>query len=246
MAVSVLGLAGRRENRPLRAFPPDSAQGGRAQRELGRTGPDRPIQASPAPGRVYGGACAGQHLWLALRLGSTTLPWEAKCRPTWRTTRLPRAEDGSMPVGPRALCSANRRPGDRRIARSSSRQEFDRPWRIGPPQHRLLWSQQPDAALRCQQPAGSALPTKQANAGGGGSSRGRSNWPDAGWIARCVDPQGALFALQECPGSHRHRAVSASGSRVVRQVGRHCSQGRVVAAQSRSASHRCLSALAPP
>ncbi|MGY3604940.1 MULTISPECIES: VOC family protein [unclassified Bradyrhizobium] len=68
---------------------------------------------------------------------------------------------------------------------------------------------------------------KRVNAGGGRVLQGPIELPDGCWIARCVDPQGALFALQ---GARGHVAERPSASEVAWSAkwGGVVSQGRMV------------------
>ncbi|WP_249151245.1 VOC family protein [Bradyrhizobium liaoningense] len=69
--------------------------------------------------------------------------------------------------------------------------------------------------------------TGQVNAGGGRVLQGPIELPDGCWIARCVDPQGALFALQ---GTRGERAERSPASEVVWSArwGDIASRGRMV------------------
>ncbi|KJC53710.1 glyoxalase [Bradyrhizobium sp. LTSP849] len=70
--------------------------------------------------------------------------------------------------------------------------------------------------------------TKQVNAGGGRILQGPLELPDGCWIARCVDPQGALFALQGARGPAGIEPASASEVGWSAKWGGIASQGRVV------------------
>jgi len=70
--------------------------------------------------------------------------------------------------------------------------------------------------------------TKQVNAGGGRILQGPIELPDGCWIARCVDPQGALFALQSARGPTGIEPSSTSEVGWSAKWGGIASQGRVV------------------
>lgn len=70
--------------------------------------------------------------------------------------------------------------------------------------------------------------TKQVNAGGGRILQGPIELPDGCWIARCVDPQGALFALQGARGQAGIEPSSASEVGWSAKWGDVASQGRIV------------------
>lgn len=70
--------------------------------------------------------------------------------------------------------------------------------------------------------------TKQVNAGGGRVLQGPIELPDGCWIARCVDPQGALFALQGARGPTGIEPSSASEIGWSAKWGGTASQGRMV------------------
>jgi predicted enzyme related to lactoylglutathione lyase len=70
--------------------------------------------------------------------------------------------------------------------------------------------------------------TKRVNAGGGRILQGPIELPDGCWIARCVDPQGALFALQSARGQAGIEPSSASEIGWSAKWGGIASQGRVV------------------
>lgn len=69
---------------------------------------------------------------------------------------------------------------------------------------------------------------KQVNAGGGRILQGPIELPDGCWIARCVDPQGALFALQGTRGPAGIAPSSASEITWSAKWGETESQGRMV------------------
>jgi len=68
---------------------------------------------------------------------------------------------------------------------------------------------------------------RRVRTGGGRVLQEPIELPDGGWIVRCVDPQGALFALQ---GAWDHKAVERSGSEVSwsSEWGGIASRGRMV------------------
>ena len=70
--------------------------------------------------------------------------------------------------------------------------------------------------------------TAQVNAGGGRILQGPIDLPDGCWIARCVDPQGALFALQGPRGPAGIEPSSASEIAWSAKWGGTASQGRMV------------------
>ncbi|WP_245475002.1 VOC family protein [Bradyrhizobium sp. Leo121] len=69
---------------------------------------------------------------------------------------------------------------------------------------------------------------KRVNAGGGRVLQGPIELPDGCWIARCVDPQGALFALQGARGQDVAERPSASEVAWSAKWGGVVSQGRMV------------------
>ncbi len=69
---------------------------------------------------------------------------------------------------------------------------------------------------------------KRVNAGGGRVLQGPIELPDGCWIARCVDPQGALFALQGARGQDVAERPSASEVAWSATWGGVVSQGRMV------------------
>lgn len=69
---------------------------------------------------------------------------------------------------------------------------------------------------------------KRVNAGGGRILQGPIELPDGCWIARCVDPQGALFALQGPRGNAGIEPSSASEVGWSAKWGGIASQGRMV------------------
>ncbi len=75
---------------------------------------------------------------------------------------------------------------------------------------------------------------RRVNAGGGRTLEGPIELSDSCWIAQCVDPQGALFALQGS-GVESCRATLRVGSHLVRPVGGHCFTGQDGAGKARSA-----------
>jgi uncharacterized protein len=70
--------------------------------------------------------------------------------------------------------------------------------------------------------------TKRVNAGGGRILQGPIELPDGCWIARCADPQGALFALQGARGQRDTEQPSASEVAWSAKWGGIASQGRMV------------------
>jgi uncharacterized protein len=69
---------------------------------------------------------------------------------------------------------------------------------------------------------------KRVNAGGGRILQGPIELPDGCWIARCADPQGALFALQGARGQKGTERPSASEVGWSARWGGIASQGRMV------------------
>ena len=69
---------------------------------------------------------------------------------------------------------------------------------------------------------------KHVNTGGGRILQGPIELPDGCWIARCVDPQGALFALQGARGQRDAERPSASEVAWSAKWGGIASQGRMV------------------
>ena len=74
---------------------------------------------------------------------------------------------------------------------------------------------------------------KRVNTGGGRILQGPIELPDGCWIARCVDPQGALFALQGARGQEGAKRASASEVGWSSKWGGIASQGRMVLPKSR-------------
>lgn len=70
--------------------------------------------------------------------------------------------------------------------------------------------------------------TKHVDAGGGRILQGPIELPDGCWIARCADPQGALFALQGARGSTSIEPSSASEIGWSAKWGGIASQGRIM------------------
>jgi hypothetical protein len=69
---------------------------------------------------------------------------------------------------------------------------------------------------------------KRVNDGGGRILQGPIEMPDGSWIARCADPQGALFALQGARGQRDTEQPSASEVAWSAKWGGIASQGRMV------------------
>ncbi|OAF09976.1 glyoxalase [Bradyrhizobium centrolobii] len=69
---------------------------------------------------------------------------------------------------------------------------------------------------------------KRVNAGGGKILQGPIELPDGSWIARCVDPQGALFALQGARGPKHTNRPSAAEVGWSAKWGDVASRGRMV------------------
>jgi uncharacterized protein len=69
---------------------------------------------------------------------------------------------------------------------------------------------------------------KRVNAGGGRILQGPIELPDGCWIARCADPQGALFALQGARGQEGTERPSVSEVGWSAKWGGIASQGRMV------------------
>jgi predicted enzyme related to lactoylglutathione lyase len=69
---------------------------------------------------------------------------------------------------------------------------------------------------------------KRVNDGGGRILQGPIEMPDGSWIARCADPQGALFALQGARGQRDTEQSSASEVAWSAKWGGIASQGRMV------------------
>jgi predicted enzyme related to lactoylglutathione lyase len=69
---------------------------------------------------------------------------------------------------------------------------------------------------------------KRVNTGGGRILQGPIELPDGCWIARCADPQGALFALQGARGQEVAATSSASEVGWSAKWGGIASQGRMV------------------
>ncbi|WP_454619574.1 VOC family protein [Bradyrhizobium cenepequi] len=74
---------------------------------------------------------------------------------------------------------------------------------------------------------------KRVNTGGGRILQGPIELPDGCWIARCVDPQGALFALQGARGQEGAERASASEVGWSSKWGGIASQGRMVLPKSK-------------
>jgi len=83
-----------------------------------------------------------------------------------------------------------------------------------------------------------ALATDRVVAGGGRTVQGPNQLPDGGWIACCVDPQGAMFALQAASNQSDVERLSAAELGWSTTWGAFSSRGRFVAGPpaSRSAS----------
>lgn len=73
-----------------------------------------------------------------------------------------------------------------------------------------------------------AAAAKRVNAGGGQILQGPIELPEGCWIARCVDPQGALFALQSGRGPQRANQASAAEVGWSAKWGGVASHGRMV------------------
>ena len=69
---------------------------------------------------------------------------------------------------------------------------------------------------------------KRVNSGGGRILQGPIELPDGCWIARCLDPQGALFALQGARGQGDIEQLSAPEVSWSAKWGGIASQGRMV------------------
>src|SRR5262249_39110523 len=69
---------------------------------------------------------------------------------------------------------------------------------------------------------------KRVNGGGGRGLPGAVELSEGGWIARCVGPQGALFALQGLPGRGTEQPAEVGWST---KWGDIASQGRIVFAK---------------
>jgi uncharacterized protein len=69
---------------------------------------------------------------------------------------------------------------------------------------------------------------KRVNDGGGRMLQGPIELSDNCWIARCVDPQGALFALQGARGPKSTERASASEVAWSAKWGGFASHGRMV------------------
>jgi len=80
--------------------------------------------------------------------------------------------------------------------------------------------------------------TDRVVAGGGRTVQGPNQLPDGGWIACCVDPQGAMFALQAASNQNGVERLSAAELGWSNTWGAFSSRGRFVAGPpaSRSAS----------
>ena len=74
---------------------------------------------------------------------------------------------------------------------------------------------------------------KRVNAGGGRILQGPIELPDGCWIARCADPQGALFALQGARGPMGTERPSASEVGWSARWGGIASKGRIVLHKTR-------------
>jgi len=74
-----------------------------------------------------------------------------------------------------------------------------------------------------------ARSAERVRAGGGKVAQGPTELPDGSWIVRCVDPQGAMFALQ---GESSHRSVEQPPAQLgwSAEWGGFASRGRVIAA----------------
>jgi uncharacterized protein len=73
-----------------------------------------------------------------------------------------------------------------------------------------------------------ALSAERVRAGGGKVAQGPTELPDGSWIVRCIDPQGAMFALQ---GKSSHRRVDQPAAQIgwSAEWGGFASRGRVIA-----------------
>jgi uncharacterized protein len=74
-----------------------------------------------------------------------------------------------------------------------------------------------------------ALSAERVRAGGGKVAQGPTELPDGSWIVRCIDPQGAMFALQG-KSSHRRTEQPAAQLDWSAEWGGFASRGRVIAA----------------
>jgi predicted enzyme related to lactoylglutathione lyase len=74
-----------------------------------------------------------------------------------------------------------------------------------------------------------ARSAERVRAGGGKVAQGPTDLPDGSWIVRCIDPQGAMFALQG-KSSHRHVEQPAAQLGWSAEWGGFASRGRVIAA----------------
>jgi uncharacterized protein len=78
------------------------------------------------------------------------------------------------------------------------------------------------------------LSAARVTAGGGTVAQGPTELPDGSWIARCIDPQGAMFALQ---GKSSQPSVEPSGAQLgwSAEWGGFTSRGRVIASPEQNA-----------
>jgi len=74
-----------------------------------------------------------------------------------------------------------------------------------------------------------AVATDRVMAGGGRTVQGPNQLPDVGWIAWCVDPQGAMFALQAASNQSGVERPSAAELGWSTTWGAFASRGRLVA-----------------
>jgi uncharacterized protein len=74
-----------------------------------------------------------------------------------------------------------------------------------------------------------AVATDRVMAGGGRTVQGPNQLPDVGWIAWCVDPQGAMFALQAASNQSGVERLSAAELGWSTTWGAFASRGRLVA-----------------
>ena len=74
-----------------------------------------------------------------------------------------------------------------------------------------------------------AVATDRVTGGGGRTVQGPNQLPDVGWIAWCVDPQGAMFALQAASNQSGVERLSAAELGWSTTWGAFASRGRLVA-----------------
>jgi uncharacterized protein len=74
-----------------------------------------------------------------------------------------------------------------------------------------------------------AVAAKRVTDGGGKIAQGPTELPDVGWVVRCIDPQGAMFALQGATNASGIEQLSTAELRWSAEWGGFTSRGKVSA-----------------